>query len=47
MAPAERWGVRIGSLLPWCAASAVLAYALLGAQGESGSVSASVADSPE
>ena len=37
--------MRIGSLLPWCAASAVLAYALLGAQGESGGVSASVADS--
>ncbi len=45
LAPAERWGVRIGSLLPWCVASAVLAYALLGAQGESGGVSASVADS--
>lgn len=43
--PAERWGVRIGSLLPWFAASAVLAYALLGTQGEPVAVMASVADS--
>lgn len=43
--PAERWGVRIGSLLPWFAASAVLAYALLGTQGEPVAVMVSVADS--
>ena len=41
--PAERWGVRIGSLLPWFAASAVLAYALLGTQGEPVAVMVSVA----